>query len=314
MKNKKLILLTILIAIAATLLFESAYIVRETDQVVITQFGRPTGDAVVNAGLHFKVPFIQKANYFEKRFLAWDGDANQIPTKDKKFIFVDTYARWQIVDPLKFFIRLTNERGAMSRLADILDGETRDHIASHELEEAVRTTNRTPLQADLIGELIGDTLIPIEIGRERIQKMILETANKETEDLGIKILDFKIKRINYVPEVREQVFDRMISERTRIAEKFRSEGLGEASRINGEKERDLKTIQSEAYRTAEEIMGKADAEAADIYAKAYNKSRSAQELYTFMKSIETFEKSLDDKTQVILSTKSDLFKYLKKVN
>lgn len=314
MKNKKLILSTILIAIAAILLIESAYIVKETDQVVVTQFGRPTGNAVTTAGLHFKVPFIQKANYFEKRFLAWDGDANQIPTKDKKFIFVDTYARWQIVDPLKFFIRLTNERGAMSRLGDILDSETRDHIAAHELEEAVRTTNRTPLQADLIGELIGDTLIPIEIGRERIQKMILETANKETEDLGIKILDFKIKRINYVPEVRKQVFDRMISERTRIAEKFRSEGLGEASRINGEKERDLKTVQSEAYRTAEEIMGKADAEAADIYSKAYNKGKNSQELYSFMKSMETFEKSLDDQTQVILSTKSDLFKYLKKIN
>lgn len=312
--QKKIIIYIIAIVAALILISESAYIVKETDQVVITQFGRPTGEAITNAGLHFKTPFIQKTNFFEKRFMAWDGDPNQIPTKDKKFIFVDTYARWQIVDPLKFFIRLTNERGAISRLADILDGETRDYIASHELEEAVRTTNRTPQESGVIGELIGDTLITIEIGREKIQKMILETANNQTKDLGIQILDFKIKRINYVPEVRKQVYNRMISERVRIADKFRSEGMGEASKINGEKERDLQTIQSEAFRTAEEIMGKADAKAAEIYAAAYNKSSSSRELYAFIKSMETFERTFDDQTQIILSTKSDLFKYLKRMS
>lgn len=312
--QKKIIIYVIAIVAALIIITESAYIVKETDQVVITQFGRPTGEAITSAGLHFKTPFIQKTNFFEKRFMAWDGDPNQIPTKDKKFIFVDTYARWQIVDPLKFFIRLTNERGAISRLADILDGETRDYIASHELEEAVRTTNRTPQESGVIGELIGDTLMSIEIGREKIQQMILKTANNQTKDLGIQILDFKIKRINYVPDVRKQVYNRMISERIRIADKFRSEGMGEASKINGEKERDLQTIQSEAFRTAEEIMGKADAKAAEIYAAAYNKTSSSRELYAFMKSMETFERTFDDQTQIILSTKSDLFKYLKRMS
>ncbi len=312
--KKKIIIYIIAAVVALIVISESAFIVKETDQVVITQFGRPTGEAITNAGLHFKTPFIQKTNFFEKRFLAWDGDPNQIPTKDKKFIFVDTYARWQIVDPLKFFIRLTNERGAISRLADILDGETRDYIASHELEEAVRTTNRTPQESGAAGELIGDTLMSIEIGREKIQQMILKTANNQTRDLGIQILDFKIKRINYVPDVRKQVYNRMISERIRIADKFRSEGMGEASKINGEKERDLQTIQSEAFRTAEEIMGKADAKAAEIYAAAYNKTNSSRELYSFMKSMETFERTFDDQTQIILSTKSDLFKYLKRMS
>lgn len=291
--------------------FSSVYIVKETEQVVITQFGKPVGEAVTTPGLKFKTPFIQKVNYFEKRFLEWDGDPNQIPTKDKKYIFVDTYARWQITDPLKFFIRLTNERGAHSRLDDILDGETRDIIASHDLEEVVRTSNRVPVSSGVIGEVIGDTLQNIEIGRSELQKLIKESANQQTADLGIVILDLKIKRVNYVEEVQQQVYQRMQSERIRIADQFRSEGQGEASRINGEKERDLQTIQSEAFKTAEEIMGKADARAASIYAAAYDKSATARDLYGFMKSMETFEKSLDSETQVILSTKSELFKYLK---
>jgi membrane protease subunit HflC len=309
--TKKLIIVILSLIVALILIFESAYIVKETEQVVITQFGKPVGQAITTSGLKFKTPFIQKTNFFEKRFLAWDGDPNQIPTKDKKYIFVDTYARWQITDPLKFFIRLTNERGAISRLADILDGETRDFVAGHNLEEVVRTTNRTPQSSGVIGEMIGDTLVSIKIGREKIQQMILEAANKETTDLGIQVLDFKIKRINYVPEVQEQVYNRMISERTRIAEKFRSEGMGEASVTNGQKERDLQTIQSEAFRQSEEIMGKADAKAAEIYAGAYNKSTMSRELYAFLKSMETFEKTFDDNTQVILSTKSELYKYLK---
>ncbi|MGQ1947813.1 protease modulator HflC [Geofilum sp. OHC36d9] len=309
--TKKLIIVILSSIVALILIFESAYIVKETEQVVITQFGKPVGQAITTSGLKFKTPFIQKTNYFEKRFLAWDGDPNQIPTKDKKYIFVDTYARWEIIDPLKFFIRLTNERGAISRLADILDGETRDFVAGHNLEEVVRTTNRTPQSSGVIGEMIGDTLLSIEIGREKIQQMILEAANKETTDLGIQVLDFKIKRINYVPEVQEQVYNRMISERTRIAEKFRSEGMGEASVTNGQKERDLQTIQSEAFRQSEEIMGKADAKAAEIYAAAYNRSAMSRELYAFLKSMETFEKTFDENTQVILSTKSELFKYLK---
>lgn len=287
----------------------ATYTVQEKEQVVITQFGKPVGDAITKPGFYFKIPFIQKANFFEKRFLEWDGDPNQIPTKDKKYIFIDTYARWQIIDPLQFFKRLTNERSAQSRLADILDGETRNFIAKNNIEEAVRTSNRTPMITE--NDLIQDTLTPITVGREKIQKMILESANKQATDLGIVILDFRIKRINYVQEVRNQVYERMKSERIRIADKFRSEGQGEASKINGEKERELKKIQSEAFRTAEEIKGKADAEAAAIYASAYNQTPQSRELYAFLKSMETFQKTFDNQTSVVLSTESDLYKYLK---
>jgi membrane protease subunit HflC len=306
------IIIWVLVLIAALiLLLNSVFVVTETQQVVITQFGRPVGEAIVEPGLNLKTPFIQKTNYFDKRFLEWDGDANQIPTKDKKFIFVDSYARWQITDPLKFFMRLTNERGAMSRIADILDGETRDHIANHNLEEVVRSTNRTPIASDIVAERLSDSLMHIEVGRDKIQHMIRESANEQASDLGISILDFKIKRINYVPEVREQVYNRMKSERMRIAEEFRSEGQGESSVINGEKERELQTIQSGAFKDAEEIMGKADAEATIIYASAYNKSASAREFYSFIKGLETFEKALDNETQIIISTKSEVYKYLK---
>ncbi|ASB47767.1 protease modulator HflC [Alkalitalea saponilacus] len=312
--QKNLIYLIVAAVILVVVVSQSAYVVNETQQVVVTQFGRPVGEAITTPGLKFKVPFIQKTNFIEKRFLEWDGDPNQIPTKDKKFIFVDTYARWQIVDPLRYFIRFTNERSAMSRLADILDGETRDFIASHNLEEAVRTSNREPVSSGIIGDMIGDSLMHIEVGRDRIQRMIRESANEQARELGLEILDFKIKRINYVPEVREQVYNRMISERMRIADEFRSEGQGEASVINGEKERELQTIQSVAFRQAEEIMGRADAEAAAIYTAAYNRSNAARELYAFLKSLETFEKTLDKETQVILSTNSDLYKYLKRMH
>lgn len=311
MKDKKIILYIVILVLALILIGQSVFVVKETEQVVITQFGKPVGEAVVTPGLKFKTPFIQKTNYFDKRFLEWDGDPNQVPTKDKKFIYVDTYARWQITDPLQFFKRLRNERGAQSRLDDILDGETRDYIASHNIEEAVRTSNRTPIHTDSISEMIGDSLATISVGRKKIQNMIKESANLQAEDLGIEILDFRFKRINYVQEVRLQVYERMKSERFRIADKFRSEGQGEASRINGEKERELKTIQSVAFREAEEIMGKADARAAAIYAAAYDRSSSSRELYAFLKSMETFQETFDDQTSVILSTDSELYKYLK---
>jgi membrane protease subunit HflC len=290
----------------------SFFIVQEKDQVVITQFGKPVGDAIVKPGMYFKLPFIQDANFFEKRYMEWNGDPNQVPTKDKKFIFVDTYARWQITDPLQFFKRLTNERNAQSRIDDILDGDTRDFIANNDIEEAVRTSNRVPESSDT--EIIGDSLAKIYVGRDSIQNMILESANKQTIELGIKILDFRFKRINYVQEVQNQVYERMKSERFRIADKFRSEGQGEASRINGEKERELKNIQSIAFRDAEMIKGKADAKAASIYAKAYNKSSQSKSLYGFLKSMETFEKTFDGKTSIFISTDSELYKYLKKMN
>lgn len=311
MSQNKIIITVIVAFLAFISLIGSIYVVDETEQVVVTQFGRPVGDAVTTPGLQFKVPFIQTANFFDKRFLEWDGDPNQIPTKDKKYIFVDTYARWQITDPLQFFKRLTNELGAQSRLDDILDGETRDFVANHDLIETVRTSNRTPESTGVIGEMIGDSLDQIDVGREKIQAMILQSANEQTKDLGIQVLDFRFKRINYVEDVRTQVYERMKSERYRIADKFRSEGQGEASRINGEKERELKTIRSQAFREAEEIMGRADAKAASVYSSAYNKSGASRQLYSFMKSMETFEKTFDDKTHVILSTDSELYKFLK---
>jgi membrane protease subunit HflC len=311
MKRNKTIAIVIIILLAFITFISSVYVVNETEQVVVTQFGKPVGEPVTTPGLNFKVPFIQIANFFEKRFLEWDGDPNQIPTKDKKYIFVDTYARWQIVDPLQFFKRLRNELGAQSRLDDILDGETRDFIANHNLIEAVRTSNRTPMSSGVIGELIGDSLENIDVGREKIQAMILQAANEQTMDLGIKILDFRFKRINYVEDVRTQVYERMKSERYRIADKFRSEGQGEASRINGEKERELKTIQSQAFREAQEIMGRADGEAAAVYANAYNQTSTSRSLYRFIKSMETFEKTFDSNTHVILSTDSELYNYLK---
>jgi len=308
----KIILLAFIALIIIIGLSGSAFIVQEKDQVVITQFGRPIGKAVTEPGIYFKVPFIQVANYFEKRYMEWNGDPNQVPTKDKKFIYVDTYARWQITDPLQFFKRLTNERGAQSRIDDILDGDTRNFIANNNIEEAVRTSNRTPVSSD--SEIIGDSLAVIYVGRERIQKEILESANKQTADLGIEILDFRFKRINYVQEVQDQVYERMKSERFRIADKFRSEGQGEASRINGEKERELKSIQSNAFREAEQIKGKADAAAASIYAQAYDQSSQSRNLYSFLKSMETFEKTFDNKTSIFISTDSELYKYLKKMD
>jgi membrane protease subunit HflC len=310
-KQNKILLIVAIIIAGIIVLSQSIYVVNETQQVVVTQFGRPVGDAVTEPGLKIKTPFVQKANFFEKRYMEWDGDPNQVPTKEKKFIFVDSYARWHITDPLQFYKRLTNERGAQSRLDDIIDGETRDQVASHSLEEVVRNTNRQADTTAKISEIIEDSLAQIEVGRKRIQNIIQEKANEETRDLGIEILDFRFKRINYVEEVRQRVYDRMKSERIRIADKFRSEGEGEASRINGEKERELNQIQSEAYKKAETIKGKADAEAANIYAAAYNKSSSSRELYSFVKSMETFEITFDSTTTIILSTDNELYKYLK---
>lgn len=311
MKTKS-ILITVCVLIFLIGLYSSVFIVQEKDQVVITQFGKPVGEAITEPGMYFKLPFIQDANFFEKRYMEWNGDPNQVPTKDKKFIFVDTYARWQITDPLQFFKRLTNERNAQSRIDDILDGDTRDFIANNDIEEAVRTSNRVPESSDT--EIIGDSLVKIYVGRDSIQRMILESANKQAVELGIKILDFRFKRINYVQEVQNQVYERMKSERFRIADKFRSEGQGEASRINGEKERELKNIQSIAFRDAEMIKGKADATAASIYANAYDRSSQSRSLYSFLKSMETFEKTFDGKTSIFISTDSELYQYLKKMD
>jgi membrane protease subunit HflC len=300
-----------IIALVAALvvLVNSTYQVTESQQVIVTQFGDPVGDPVIEPGLHFKVPLIQKTNYFDKRFLEWDGNPNQVPTKDKRFIWVNTYARWRIVDPLKFFQRLRDERGAQSRLDDILDGETRNAVARYDLIELVRSNNRDPADVPVESEEEEAILNVIEMGRERISREILERAATRTADLGIELLDLRIKRINYVDEVQKDVFARMIAERQRIAELFRSEGQGEAARIQGERERDLQRIQSEAFRTAEELRGTADAEATDIYAGAYNRD---PDFYAFVRSLESYEKVMDPGTMLILGTDSEFLKFLQR--
>ena len=295
--------LVVLVVVSGTV-----YLVYETQQVIITQFGEPVGEPVKEPGLHVKLPFVQDANYFEKRFLEWDGDANQIPTKDKRFIYVDSYARWRITDPLLFFQRLRDELGAQSRLDDILDGETRNTVAKHNLIEVVRSTNREfAVAVDLEQGETTEISKKIESGRAMLAQQVLESASRRTSDLGIEVLDFRFKRIEYVEEVQKEVYSRMISERNRIAEQFRSEGAGEAARINGEKDRELKVITSEAYRQAQEIKGRADAKATEIYAKAHGLDPA---FYRFQKSMETLRQTIGEDTVLVLTTDGDLLRYL----
>jgi modulator of FtsH protease HflC len=312
MKRTTLIVIAVLAVVVLIIGASGLFVADETQQVVVTRLGKPVR-TIVNPGLHFKIPFLETTHIFDKRFLEWRGESNQVTTKDKRYIWVDTYARWRIVDPLLYYKRLRDERGAMSRIDDIIDGETRTAFAKHDLIELVRTSNREPL-ADPIMDMDSGVLQQISFGRDYIATEILKASAGRVEDLGIEILDFKIKRINYVKEVQTTVFERMITERKRIADKYRSEGQGEASRISGEKDRELKRIQSEAKRTAQEIMGKADAEAAAIYNNAYNKNATSRDFYAFMKTMETYEGALDSGTSIILSTESDFYKYLKSVN
>ena len=286
----------------------SVYVTNEAQQVIITQFGRPVGEVVTEAGLPAKIPFIQAANYFEKRFLEWDGVANQVPTRDKRFIWVDTYARWRISDPLLFFQRLRDERGAETRISAIIDGETRNSVARHDLVEVVRNSNRDT--ADILLDAEEETAIleEILIGRAEIQREIREAAQTSLNDLGIELLDVRLKRINYVEEVQVDVFQRMIAERQRIASRYRSEGEGETARIDGERERELQRIQSVAYREAEEIRGQADGEATRIYAAAYNRDAS---FYAFIKSLETYDLTADPSSILILTTDSELLRFVK---
>ncbi len=307
MKRQHLLLGAVVLG-ALIILLDGIYVVSETQQVVITQLGEPVGEPVNSPGFKFKIPFIQKANYFDKRFLEWDGTPNQVPTKDKRFIWVDTYARWRIVDPLKFFQRLRDERGAQSRLDDILDGETRNAVARHDLVEIVRSTNRVPATS-LDGEEETSVLEKVAKGRQAIIEEILESASPAVQDFGIELIDMQLKRINYVSEVQKDVFARMIAERQRVAQRYRSEGEGQAARIGGEKERELKLIQSEAYREAQKARGKADAEATRIYAEAYSRDPS---FYAFMKSMDIYEGVVDQSTILILTTEGDLLKYIEK--
>jgi membrane protease subunit HflC len=299
----------IIAALILIILSSSFYTVDMTEQVVITQFGEPVGDPLTTPGLHVKIPFIQKVNTFEKRLLEWDGDPNQIPTKDKKYLWVNTYARWRIVDPLKFLQSVHDELGAHSRLDDIIDAATRDYITSHLLIEVVRNSNREMAIAGTELELAEEVLMhQIEWGREEVTRQILEQASQVVPEYGIEMVDVRIKHINYVEEVRRKVYERMISERKRIAEKYRSEGQGKKAEIEGQREKELQRITSEAYRTAQEIIGQADAKATKIYAAAYNKD---PEFYSYVKTLETYEETLGGGSWLLLTTDSDYLQYLK---
>ena len=306
------VLVPVVAVVGLLLLWSAGFVVNEAEQVILTQLGRPVGEPITTPGFRLRVPFLQQIHSFDKRFLEWDGEANQLPTRDKRFIWVDTYARWRISDPLKFFQRLKDERGAQTRLDDILDGETRNSIANHDLVEVVRATNRVPEEDESQTEEERVVLEPISAGREKIRAEILAKAQTRTQDLGIEILDVRLKRINYVADVQEAVFDRMIAERERIAASFRSQGEGEALRIQGQKERDLKQIGSEAYKTAEEIRGRADAQATEIYAGAYDRSRESRDFYQFLKTMETLESTVDARTVLVLGTDGEFYRFLER--
>ncbi|MCM3877579.1 MAG: protease modulator HflC [Thermoanaerobaculia bacterium] len=294
---------------AIAFLLSSVYTLSETEQAILTQFGKPVGGVVKDPGLHLKVPLVQEVHRFDKRWLEYDGDPNEIPTKDKKYIWVDTYARWRIADPLRVFQAVRDERGGQSRLDDIVDGETRNAIASFDLIEVVRSTNRTfQVTEDLEGIGAAEAMAKVSAGRGGIAKIILEKAAKITPEFGIELVDVRFKRINYVESVQAKVFERMISERKRIAERSRSEGQGRAAEIRGQKERDVLGASSGGYKSAQEVKGIADAKATAIYARAYGRDA---DLYKFLKSMEALSGSLDEKTWLILSTNSELFKFLK---
>ncbi len=313
------IAILVIVVIGSYVLMSSIYTVNEVEQMIITQFGKPVGDPVTTAGLKFKVPFVQEVNPIDKRVLEWDGNPSDMPTKDKLYISVDLFARWRITDPLQYFLRLRDERSAQSRLDDILGSETRNAIAKHELIEIIRTTkDRVPLRdtflTDAERKLDMGSLVPIKKGRKMVEQEIFAAAAEKVRVFGIELLDIRFKRINYNESVRPKIYDRMISERRQIAERFLSEGNGEAARIRGNRVRDLNKIQSEAYRQVEEIRGVADAKATEIYAKAYNQSPEAVEFYEFTRTMQAYKSIIADNTTLVLSTDSDLFKFLKGMN
>lgn len=331
-------LLVILAAfVALVLLMSSAYTVGEQEQVIITQFGEPVGSAINSnpqkneAGLHFKTPFVQEINRFEKRILEWDGPSTAMSTREKQTIVVDTFARWRISDPLKYFLSVRDERSALSRLNDTVGTAVRSVIAAHDLVEVIRTDkNRTAPKPTVaiatpgvpatpatstISTSSPGTLPKIQVGRVELEKQVLEQAVTAMGDrFGIELLDVRFKRINYNPSVADKIHERMISERTQIAESFRSDGAGEAAKIDGRRGKELQQIESEAYRTVQELKGKADAEATEIYAKAYNKGPAAADFYQFLKTLETYKTTLGQDSTLIMTTDSDFFKYLKKTD
>ena len=308
--------LTIIVVAGILLLIaNSLYTVRETEQVIITQFGKPVGEPVTEAGLKMKLPFAQNINPIEKRILEWDGSPSNMPTKDKLYIAVDLFARWRITDSLQYFLRLRDERSAQSRLDDILGSETRNAVAKHELIEIIRTTkDREPLRDASLSEADLATLgslVPIRKGRAGVEEEIFNAAANKVKVFGIELLEIRFKRINYNESVRPKIYDRMISERRQIAERFRSEGNGEAARINGLRERDLNKVRSEAYKEVEEIRGAADAKATEIYAEAYDSSDESRDFYEFQKTMDMYKSVIKNNTTLMLSTESEAFKFLK---
>src|SRR5210317_2133235 len=312
----RLAALIAILGVAVFVLVSSIYTVNEVEQMIITQFGKPVGEPVTTAGLKVKVPFIQQVNSIDKRVLEWDGSPSDMPTKDKLYISVDLFARWRITDPLQYFLRIRDERSAQSRLDDILGSETRNAVAKHELIEIIRTTrDRVPLRdallTDSTQELNMGALVPIQKGRKLVEAEIFKAGAEKVRVFGIELLDIRFKRINYNESVRPKIYDRMISERRQIAERFLSEGNGEAARIRGNRVRDLNKIQSEAYREVEEIRGLADAKATEIYAAAYNQSAQASEFYEFTRTMQSYKYIIAANTTLVLSTDSELFKFLK---
>lgn len=322
MKRLSIVLTAAGLFLALIVFSSSAYTVSETEQVFITQFGKPVGDPInadpakPEAGLHFKKPFIEEVNRIEKRILEWDGPATEMPTRDKLYITVDNFARWRIIDPKAYYEKLRDERSAQSRLNDIIGSETRAVIASHDLIEVIRSDKeRKPVRDEALSAADSNLglLPPIRDGRSVLDQQILKAARPKVKDWGIELIDIRFKRINYNRDVVEKIYARMASERQQIAERFRSEGAGEAAKILGRKERELQSIESDAYRREQEIKGKADAEATGIYAAAYNASPSAADFYQFVKTLETYQNTLSKDTTVILTTNSDLFQLLKGV-
>jgi len=314
MTQRRGVLLLLPAVVLLAVLFSSCYTVAEWEQVVLTQFGDPIGEPVSEAGLSWKLPFVQKANRFEKRIQIWDGERNQVPTSDKRFIWVDTTARWRIRDPLVFLQSVRTVRGAQSRLDDYLDSAVRDVIGKYKLVEVVRLTNRVldvvPQDGQEQGPLDKEVREEIEKGRDALVGEMVENARAKVDDLGIELIDLRIKRINYVESVRRSVYDRMISERQRIAEQYRSEGRGKKAEIEGQRARDEKKILSEAYRDAQQIVAKADADAARIFADAYN---TDPEFYAFVRTLQAYEQMVGDNHTLVIDPDSDLYRYLAEV-
>ena len=302
-------IILIVVAAGIVLVYSSAYIVDETEQVVITQFGKVVGTPVTTPGLNFKIPFVQKASYFPNNLLTWDGDPGQVPTKDKTYIWVDTFARWKIVDPVKYFQTVNNEFAALERLDDIIDPAMRNLVTSYPLVESVRNSSRSmDTFESVVDENRKRVQYKIDLGRDEITKRIVKQASDKLSQFGIELVDVKIKRINYIENVRQAVYNRMIAERNQIAEKYRAEGKGEASNIRGEKQKELQVIKSQAYKTSQTLKGEADAQATQIYADAYSVD---PDFYEFLKAMDVYKATMTKDSTLVLSTNSDFMKYFK---